>query len=92
MAQPAFVGEWHQQLPTTVFNMLMLSLTGNIGVAAYGVVANYAYIGTAIFNGISQGAQPLISESYGKGNKKEVSRVYRYSIITSVHYLLLCMQ
>ena len=44
----------------------MLSLTGNIGVAAYGVVANYAYIGTAIFNGISQGAQPLISESYVK--------------------------
>lgn len=80
----AFVGELASAVTTTVFNMLMLSLTGNIGVAAYGVVANYAYIGTAIFNGISQGAQPLISESYGKGNKKEVSRVYRYSIITSV--------
>ena len=80
----AFVGEMASAVTTTVFNMLMLSLTGNIGVAAYGVVANYAYIGTAIFNGISQGAQPLISESYGKGNKKEVSRVYRYSIITSV--------
>lgn len=80
----AFVGEMASAVTTTVFNMLMLSLTGNIGVAAYGVVANYAYIGTAIFNGVSQGAQPLISESYGKGNKKDVSRVYTYSIITSV--------
>lgn len=78
----AFVGEMASAVTTTVFNMLMLSLTGNIGVAAYGVVANYAYIGTAIFNGVSQGAQPLISESYGKGNKKDVSRVYRYCIIT----------
>ena len=59
----AFVGEMASAVTTTVFNMLMLSLTGNIGVAAYGVVANYAYIGTAIFNGVSQGAQPLISES-----------------------------
>mgnify|MGYP000691892844 CR=1 FL=1 len=71
MATAAFVGEMASAVTTTVFNMLMLSLTGNIGVAAYGVVANYAYIGTAIFNGISQGAQPLISESYGKGNKKK---------------------
>ena len=79
----AFVGEMASAVTTTVFNMLMLSITGNIGVAAYGVVANYAYIGTAIFNGVSQGAQPLISESYGKGNKKDVSRVYKYSIITA---------
>ena len=46
----AFVGEMASAVTTTVFNMLMLSLTGNIGVAAYGVVANYAYIGTAIFS------------------------------------------
>ena len=80
----AFVGEMASAVTTTVFNMLMLSLTGNIGVAAYGVVANYAYIGTAIFNGVSQGAQPLISEAYGKGDKRSAAQVYKYSIITSV--------
>lgn len=50
----AFIGEIASAVTTTVFNMLLLSITGNIGIAAYGVVANYAYIGTAIFNGIAQ--------------------------------------
>ena len=56
----AFIGEIASAVTTTVFNMLLLSITGNIGIAAYGVVANYAYIGTAIFNGIAQGTQPLM--------------------------------
>ena len=51
---------------TTVFNFLLLRLAGNVGVAAYGVVANFALVATAIFNGVAQGAQPLISQCYGK--------------------------
>ena len=38
----------------------------NMGVAAYGVVANLSIVAFAIFNGLAQGAQPLISESYGQ--------------------------
>ena len=51
---------------TTVFNLLLLRLAGNVAVAAYGVVANYALVATAIFNGVSQGAQPLVSQCYGR--------------------------
>lgn len=36
------------------FNYLILGLAGNVGVAAYGVIANFALIFTCIFNGISQ--------------------------------------
>ena len=33
--------------------------------AAYGVVANFALVATtAIFNGVAQGAQPLVSRCY----------------------------
>lgn len=53
-------------MTTTVFNFLLLRLAGNVGVAAYGVVANFALVATAIFNGVAQGAQPLISQCYGK--------------------------
>ena len=48
---------------------LLLGLAGNVAVAAYGVVANFALVATAIFNGVAQGAQPLVSECYGKGDK-----------------------
>lgn len=80
----AFIGEIASAVTTTVFNMLLLSITGNIGIAAYGVVANYAYIGTAIFNGIAQGTQPLISECYGRGDRKDAERLYRMSAATAV--------
>ena len=45
-----------------------LGLAGNVAVAAYGVVANYALVATAIFNGVAQGAQPLVSRCYGKND------------------------
>ena len=61
-----FVGELSSGVTTTVFNFLLLRLAGNVAVAAYGVVANFALVATAIFNGVAQGAQPLISQCYGK--------------------------
>ena len=68
----AFVGEISSAVTTTIFNMLILGIAGNVGVAAYGVVANLSLIAMAIFNGISQGAQPLVSRCYGLGNEKDV--------------------
>ena len=61
-----FVGEMSSGVTTTVFNFLLLGLAGNVAVAAYGVVANFALVATAIFNGVAQGAQPLVSQCYGK--------------------------
>ena len=48
-----FVGELSSAVTTTVFNFLLLRLAGNVGVAAYGVVANFALVATAIFNGVA---------------------------------------
>ena len=63
-----FVGEMSSGVTTTVFNLLLLGLAGNVAVAAYGVIANFALVATAIFNGVAQGAQPLVSECYGKSD------------------------
>ena len=69
---------------TMVFNMLILEIAGNVGVAAYGVVANMALVATAIFNGISQGSQPLFSEFFGKGDRPSVSKVLRLAVLVSL--------
>ncbi len=78
----AFVGEISSAVITAVFNVLLLNLAGNIGVAAYGVVANYSIVAVSILNGLAQGTQPLFSESYGAGNSRDVHRLLRYSILT----------
>ena len=70
-----FVGELSSGVTTTVFNFLLLRLAGNVAVAAYGVVANFALVATAIFNGVAQGAQPLVSQCYGKRDRAGVRKL-----------------
>ena len=79
----AFVGEISSGVTTAVFNFLILRLVGNVGVAAYGVIANFALVAVAIFNGISQGAQPLVSTCYGEGNHKAVRKILKLGIGTA---------
>lgn len=76
----AFVGEISSAVTTAVFNILILGIAGNIGVAAYGVIANISIVAMSIFNGISQGVQPLISNSYGSNNKKQVHQLLKLTI------------
>ena len=79
----AFIGDFASAVTTTVFNYLIISLVGNIGVSAYGVIANYAIVVIAVFNGIAQGAQPLISDAYGRGEKKEQKNYLRMGVLTA---------
>ena len=80
----SFVGEISSGVITVVFNMLILGLAGNTGVAAYGVVANTSLVAVALFNGIAQGSQPLISESYSKGNHKNVTTYLKMAVTTTI--------
>lgn len=80
----SFVSEISSAVITAVFNFLLLGLVGNIGVAAYGVIANLALVSVAVYNGISQGIQPLVSYQYGIGNAKNVKTLFGYSIVTVV--------
>lgn len=76
----AFVGEISSAVITFIFNMLILGLTGSTGVAAYGVVANLSLVGMAIMNGMAQGVQPLISESFGKGAFDDVKKLLHWGL------------
>lgn len=80
----AFIGEFSSGVTTTTFNFLILGIAGNVGVAAYGVIANLALVATAMFNGVAQGSQPLISRYYGKGDTLAARRLLRYGIATAL--------
>lgn len=78
----AFVGEISSGVITIIFNMLILGIAGNIGVAAYGVVANISLVTMSIFNGLAQGTQPLISKCYGRGEQENVKKLLRWGVLT----------
>lgn len=80
----AFVGEISSAVITIVFNMLILGIAGNVGVAAYGVIANLSIVAMSICNGLAQGVQPLISESHGRGDRMQVKKFLRWGILTNL--------
>lgn len=78
---PSFITEASSGAVMAVFNSILLELAGNIGVAAYGIIANLAMVVLSIYTGIAQGAQPVFSRYYGEGRFSEVRRVLAYAAI-----------
>ena len=66
-----------------IFNLLILRISGNIGVAAYGVIANIALVLTSMYTGISQGIQPVISQCFGRREYGNIRTVLQYAFTTS---------
>ena len=64
--------------------LVLLRLSGNTGVAAYGVVANLALVGIAVFTGLCTGIQPLVSRSSGLGDREQLRRLFRWGICTAL--------
>ena len=78
------VNELTVAIALVVFNLVILGVKGNIGVAAYGIVMNLAIVILSIFTGVAFGIQPLISRGYGKGDKTLVNTALKYGLITVI--------
>ncbi|MCI8633473.1 MAG: MATE family efflux transporter [Lachnospiraceae bacterium] len=78
---PSLIAQLSSGAVMIVFNRLILRLEGNIGVAAYGVIANLSLVIVAIYTGIAQGVQPLLSRFYGQNDTKQLQTVQGYAMI-----------
>ncbi|MCD7840674.1 MAG: hypothetical protein LUG46_08630 [Erysipelotrichaceae bacterium] len=75
-----FINQIANGITTIAFNYILLGLDGNIAVAAYDVIANYALVSNALFNDISQRQQPLLSELYGQSNIEGTKNVLNHAL------------
>ena len=67
-----------------LFNMQLLNIAGENGVAAYGVIMYLSFVFQAVFIGYSIGVAPITSYNYGAENHAELKNVLKKSIIVSV--------
>lgn len=81
---PSLITEVSSGIVIIVFNVIILGLKGNVGVAAYGVIANLSLVVISIFTGIAQGMQPLISSAYGRGDSARIRGILRYGLAAAV--------
>lgn len=80
---PSFITELSTGIIIFVFNILILSISGNIAIASYGIMSNLALVVTSLFTGIAQGSQPLISHSYGENNHRHIKDYLKLAFICS---------
>ena len=79
---PSFITEIASGIVIIAFNAIILHLQGNIGVAAYGVVANLSLVVISIYTGIAQGTQPILSRTYGYGERDSQKQILKYALKT----------
>lgn len=73
---------------TLSYNLIMIRLAGEQGVAAITVILYLEFLFTAGFYGFASGIAPVISYNYGANNKKQLRRIvkdgYGFVIIGSI--------
>lgn len=78
---PSLIAEASSGVVMITFNAQVLQLEGNVGVAAYGIIANLSLVVLSIDTGLAQGIQPLVSRNTGEGNASGARAVLRYAVL-----------
>lgn len=62
---------------TLLFNLVMMRLAGEDGVAAITIVLYAQFLLTALYLGFSMGVAPVLSYNYGSANTSRLQKLYR---------------
>lgn len=80
---------------TYLFNIIMLDLMGENGVAAITIVLYGQFLFNALYMGFSMGVAPVFSFNYGRRNKILLKRIYKicmlFIIVSSVIITLMAL-
>ena len=81
---PEFISQMSLAVTIFCYNLIILKYYGEIGISAFGVVCYLLEIIIAVFLGVSQGSQPLISRRCGQGNLLGEKYFLKMAIITNI--------
>ena len=78
-----YVGNISWNVLAMSYNLQLLRMMGENGVAAYSVLLYYGYIFAAVFFGFNIAVTPVIGYNYGAGDKVELKSLLRHSVMIS---------
>lgn len=64
-----------------LYNIWLMRLAGEDGVAAYGIIMYVNFVFQAVFIGYTIGAAPVVSYHYGAGGRAELQNLFRKSLV-----------
>lgn len=80
----SFINELSSGVVMITFNYSLLHYIGNIGISAYSIIANLALVFQAVFTGLAQGIQPLVSHCFGSKDFPSIYKLIKYALVTSL--------
>ena len=76
-----YVGNISFNILAICYNLQLLRMMGENGVAAYSVLLYYSYVFAAIFFGYNITVTPIVGFNYGAQNKEELRSLLRHSMV-----------
>ena len=71
-------------ITTTLYNLQMMAIVGEKGVAAISAILYLQFVFVAIFFGFSSGISPVISYNFGAKNHENIKKVFRISMVITL--------
>lgn len=75
------ISQLSNALITFLFNIILINLVGEPGVAAITILLYGQFLFNAFNMGFSIGISPIVGFQYGSGNKKQLRKIYKVSMI-----------
>ncbi len=83
-----FIMQATESLITVCFNTSLRKYGGDLAVGAMTVLSSVMQFSMLPLQGLTQGAQPIISYNYGAGNAKRVREAFRYLLLCCLTFSL----
>ncbi|XMB87161.1 MATE family efflux transporter [Mycoplasmatota bacterium WC44] len=80
---PEFIVQISPAISIFAFNQVILRRIGEIGIAGFSIIGYISVVLTALFIGVSQGIQPLLSYNYGKKDYEKVNKIFKMGLKTN---------
>ncbi len=80
---PSSIIELSAGIVVFMFNSVIMNISGDLGVSAYSIIANLSLVFNAIFNGMGQAIQPIVSINYGAKKMDRVYKAMKLGVITA---------
>lgn len=88
---PSFLTEMSTGVGIFIYNWVFLKVSGNNAVAAYGIAANVLLVALALFTGVAQGIQPIVSQEYAYRNFKTIKHGLHFGLIIAELLGITCL-
>ncbi len=81
---PECIAQFSTPITTIMLNRVLVERLGDTAVNAYSVISYVASFSMGIFFGTSEGLQPLLGQSYGAKNEKDLKYYFRSGMLVNV--------